>query len=101
MEGLHTKVKDGLKNLAKEIATDRRKHMAEGSKQLEHLKKSIDALERVRITNWHFVFMSLYRGCDQAKKAYEKASREAEVSQQAFDKADQDFNLSRTQVDKV
>ena len=47
VESMHSKVKDGLKNLAKEISSDRRKHMADGSKQLEHLKKAMEALDRV------------------------------------------------------
>ncbi|XP_062515709.1 formin-binding protein 1-like [Corticium candelabrum] len=81
VESMHSKVKDGLKNLAKEISSDRRKHMADGSKQLEHLKKAMEALDRT-------------------KKAYERASKDAEAAQQAFDKADQDFNLSRTQVER-
>ena len=49
-ENMQGRVKDGLKGLAREITADRRKHMADGNKQLDHLKKSMDALDRVRGT---------------------------------------------------
>lgn len=37
----------------------------------------------------------------QAKKAYEKAFREAEKAQEAYKKGDQDIALSKAEVEKV
>ena len=46
-ESLESEVMEPLKGLARDIATERKKHMAHGNELLRQLKASMDTLERV------------------------------------------------------
>lgn len=70
-----------LHSLHNELKVERRKHLSNGKKVQEALDQSIKAL-------------------DSSKKAFMKASEEADVALQAFHKADQDMANSRLVIEK-
>lgn len=71
-----------LKTLARDIAVERKKHLASGAECLRQLKVTMDSLER-------------------AKKAYEKASEEGENAMHTLEKADNDPNSTKAKIDKL
>ncbi|CAH3033855.1 unnamed protein product [Pocillopora meandrina] len=80
-ESLTEKIWKELHLLHNELKTERRKHLSDGKKVQEQLEQSIKAME-------------------VSKRAYMKASEEAEQALQAFQKADQDMANSRLQIEK-
>ncbi|XP_022252755.1 formin-binding protein 1 homolog isoform X2 [Limulus polyphemus] len=81
-ENMTTQIVKEINNLVKEFKDERKRHLHEGSKLQAQLQASLAHL-------------------DKAKKAYEKAFREAEKAQENFSKADADLNLSRAEVEKA
>ncbi|XP_043476982.1 formin-binding protein 1-like isoform X1 [Leptopilina heterotoma] len=80
-ENLQETVLRELNILVKEFKEDRKKHLQEGIRLRASLAGQIGNLER-------------------ARKAYEKAFREAERALENYQRADADFNLSRAEVEK-
>ncbi|XP_068729392.1 formin-binding protein 1-like [Montipora capricornis] len=80
-ESLMDKVYKELHLLHNELKTERRKHLNEGKKVQEALEQSMKSL-------------------DASKKAFMKASEEADTALQAFQKADQDMANSRLVIEK-
>ena len=78
-ENLQDIVLRELNILVKEFKEDRKKYLQEGVRLRASLAGQIGSLER-------------------ARKAYEKAFREAERAVENFQRADADFNLSRAEV---
>ena len=78
-ENLQDTVLRELYILAKEFKEDRKKYLQEGARLRASLAAQIGNLER-------------------ARKAYEKAFREAERALENYQRADADFNLSRAEV---
>lgn len=81
VESLTEKVYKEFHLLHNELKTERRKHLSEGKKVQDALEHSVKALE-------------------VSKKAFMKASEEAEAALQAFQKADQDMANSRLVIEK-
>lgn len=82
-ENLTGNVLQELNILVKDFKEDRKKHLQEGARLMATLAGQIGNLER-------------------ARKAYEKAFREAERAVENYQRADADLNLSRAEVrDKV
>lgn len=80
-ENLQANVLRELNLLVKDFKDDRKKHLQEGARLMTTLTGQIGNLER-------------------ARKAYEKAFREAERALENYQRADADFNLSRAEVEK-
>ncbi|XP_033228165.1 formin-binding protein 1-like isoform X2 [Belonocnema kinseyi] len=80
-ENLQDTVLRELYILVKEFKEDRKKYLQEGARLRASLAAQIGNLER-------------------ARKAYEKAFREAERALENYQRADADFNLSRAEVEK-
>lgn len=78
-ENLQANVLRELNILVKDFKEDRKKHLQEGARLMATLASQIGNLER-------------------ARKAYEKAFREAERAVENYQRADADFNLSRAEV---
>lgn len=78
-ENLQSNVLRELNILVKEFKEDRKKHLQEGVRLRATLSGQIGSLER-------------------ARRAYEKAFREAEKALENYQRADADFNLSRAEV---
>ncbi|XP_076342724.1 formin-binding protein 1-like isoform X3 [Tachypleus tridentatus] len=81
-ENMTIQIVKEINNLVKELKDDRKRHLHEGAKLQAQLQASLSQL-------------------DKAKKAYEKAFKEAEKAQENFLKADADLNLSRAEVEKA
>lgn len=80
-ENLMANVIKELTALVKDMREDRKKHLTEGTRQMQLLQTQIASLDR-------------------SKKSYEKAFKEAERALENFQKADKDLNLSRAEVEK-
>ncbi|XP_034948223.1 formin-binding protein 1-like isoform X2 [Chelonus insularis] len=80
-ENLQANVLRELNLLVKDFKEDRKKHLQEGARLMATLATQIGSLER-------------------ARKAYEKAYREAERALENYQRADADLNLSRAEVEK-
>ncbi|XP_046412160.1 formin-binding protein 1-like isoform X2 [Neodiprion pinetum] len=80
-ENLQANVLRELNILVKDFKEDRKKHLQEGARLMASLAGQIGNLER-------------------ARKAYEKAFREAERALDNYQRADADLNLSRAEVEK-
>ncbi|XP_023246540.1 formin-binding protein 1 homolog [Copidosoma floridanum] len=80
-ENLQANVLRELNLLIKEFKEDRKKYLQEGVRLRTSLATQIGNLER-------------------ARKAYEKAFREAERASENYQKADADYDLSRAEVEK-
>ncbi|XP_044016722.1 formin-binding protein 1-like isoform X2 [Aphidius gifuensis] len=80
-ENLQANVLRELNILVKDFKEDRKKHLQEGARLMTTLTAQISSLER-------------------ARKAYEKAFREAERALENYQRADGDLNLSRAEVEK-
>ncbi|XP_043515702.1 formin-binding protein 1-like isoform X1 [Frieseomelitta varia] len=80
-ENLQANVLRELNILVKDFKEDRKKHLQEGARLMANLTGQIGNLER-------------------ARKAYEKAFREAERAVENYQRADADLNLSRAEVEK-
>ncbi|XP_063974188.1 formin-binding protein 1-like isoform X2 [Diachasmimorpha longicaudata] len=80
-ENLQANVLRELNLLVKDFKEDRKKHLQEGARLMTSLTTQIGNLER-------------------ARKAYEKAFREAERAIENFQRADADLHLSRAEVEK-
>ncbi|XP_048505711.1 formin-binding protein 1-like isoform X1 [Athalia rosae] len=80
-ENLQANVLRELTILVKDFKEDRKKHLQEGARLMATLTGQIGNLER-------------------ARKAYEKAFREAERALDNYQRADADLNLSRAEVEK-
>jgi len=80
-ENLQANVLRELNILVKDFKEDRKKHLQEGARLMATLAGQIGNLER-------------------ARKAYEKAFREAERAVENYQRADADLNLSRAEVRK-
>ncbi|KAG7196651.1 hypothetical protein KM043_015989 [Ampulex compressa] len=80
-ENLQANVLRELNILVKDFKEDRKKHLQEGARLMATLASQIGNLER-------------------ARKAYEKAFREAERAVENYQRADADLNLSRAEVEK-
>ncbi|XP_053987261.1 formin-binding protein 1-like isoform X3 [Hylaeus anthracinus] len=80
-ENLQGNVLRELNILVKDFKEDRKKYLQEGARLMTTLTGQIGNLER-------------------ARKAYEKAFREAERSVENYQRADADYNLSRAEVEK-
>ncbi|XP_046752762.1 formin-binding protein 1-like isoform X1 [Diprion similis] len=80
-ENLQANVLRELNILVKDFKEDRKKHLQEGARLMASLAGQIGNLER-------------------ARKAYEKAFREAERALDQYQRADADLNLSRAEVEK-
>ncbi|XP_043274862.1 formin-binding protein 1-like isoform X4 [Venturia canescens] len=80
-ENLQANVLRELNLLVKDFKEDRKKHLQEGARLMTNLASQIGNLER-------------------ARKAYEKAFREAEKALENYQRADADLNLSRAEVEK-
>ncbi|XP_078045515.1 formin-binding protein 1-like Cip4 isoform X1 [Augochlora pura] len=80
-ENLQANVLRELNILVKDFKEDRKKHLQEGARLMATLAGQIGNLER-------------------ARKAYEKAFREAERSVENYQRADADLHLSRAEVEK-
>ncbi|XP_011630290.1 formin-binding protein 1-like [Pogonomyrmex barbatus] len=80
-ENLQANVLRELNILVKDFKEDRKKHLQEGARLMATLAGQIGNLER-------------------ARKAYEKAFREAERAVENYQRADADLNLSRAEVEK-
>ncbi|XP_076233495.1 formin-binding protein 1-like Cip4 isoform X1 [Calliopsis andreniformis] len=80
-ENLQANVLRELNILVKDFKEDRKKYLQEGARLMATLTGQIGNLER-------------------ARKAYEKAFREAERSVENYQRADADLNLSRAEVEK-
>ncbi|XP_012278084.1 formin-binding protein 1-like isoform X3 [Orussus abietinus] len=80
-ENLQANVLRELNILVKDFKEDRKKHLQEGARLMATLAGQIGNLER-------------------ARKAYEKAFREAERALENYHRADADFKLSRAEVEK-
>lgn len=78
-ENLQGNVLRELNILVKDFKEDRKKHLQEGARLMATLAGQIGNLER-------------------ARKAYEKAFREAERAVENYQRADADLNLSRAEV---
>lgn len=78
-ENLQANVLRELNILVKDFKEDRKKHLQEGARLMATLAGQIGNLER-------------------ARKAYEKAFREAERAVENYQRADADLNLSRAEV---
>lgn len=78
-ENLQANVLRELNILVKDFKEDRKKHLQEGARLMATLQGQIGNLER-------------------ARKAYEKAFREAERAVENYQRADADLNLSRAEV---
>lgn len=78
-ENLQANVLRELNILVKDFKEDRKKHLQEGARLMATLTGQISNLER-------------------ARKAYEKAFREAERAVENYQRADADLNLSRAEV---
>ena len=78
-EDLQANVLRELNILVKDFKEDRKKHLQEGARLMTNLAGQIGSLER-------------------ARKAYEKAFREAEKALENYQRADADLNLSRAEV---
>lgn len=78
-ENLQANVLRELNILVKDFKEDRKKYLQEGARLMATLTGQIGNLER-------------------ARKAYEKAFREAERSVENYQRADADLNLSRAEV---
>lgn len=78
-ENLQANVLRELNILVKDFKEDRKKHLQEGARLMANLTGQIGNLER-------------------ARKAYEKAFREAERAVENYQRADADLNLSRAEV---
>lgn len=81
-ETLQNNVCKDLLELVHNMKQEKKKLLQDASKQESALQNQLSQL-------------------DKAKKAYEKAFREAERAQEAFKRGDQDTNLSRAEVDKL
>lgn len=81
-ENLHELVLRELNILVKEFKEDRKKYLQEGLRLRTNLTGQIGNLER-------------------ARKAYEKAFREAERALDNYQRADADYNLSRAEVGRI
>lgn len=81
-EYLEAEVLNPLKELAKDITAERRKHLASGTDLHRSLKNQLDTLDRT-------------------KKLYEKASEEAENAMHTLEKADNDPNSTKAKIDKL
>ncbi|XP_017765215.1 PREDICTED: formin-binding protein 1-like isoform X3 [Eufriesea mexicana] len=80
-ENLQANVLRELNILVKDFKEDRKKQLQEGARLMANLTGQIGNLER-------------------ARKAYEKAFREAERAVENYQRADADLNLSRAEVEK-
>ncbi|CAD6241178.1 GSCOCG00009199001-RA-CDS [Cotesia congregata] len=80
-ENLTANVLKELNILVKDFKEDRKKYLQEGARLMSTLTAQIQSLER-------------------ARKAYEKAFREAERALENYQRADADLNLSRAEVEK-
>ncbi|CAH1119335.1 unnamed protein product [Phaedon cochleariae] len=80
-EDLQANVIKELTALVKDLKDERKKQLQEGLRLSQALHTQIETLHR-------------------AKKAYDKAFRDAEKAIDGFQKADADFNLSRAEVEK-
>ncbi|XP_029050220.1 formin-binding protein 1-like isoform X1 [Osmia bicornis bicornis] len=80
-ENLQANVLRELNILVKDFKEDRKKHLQEGARLMATLTGQIGNLER-------------------ARKAYEKAFREAERAVENYQRADADLHLSRAEVEK-
>ncbi|KXJ20304.1 cdc42-interacting protein 4 [Exaiptasia diaphana] len=80
-ENLNGKVYKELKQMHGELKNERNKHLAESRKVQDSLDQSMKTLDNV-------------------KKAYEKASGEAEQAFGVFQKADQDMSKTKLEVEK-
>lgn len=78
-ENLQANVLRELNLLVKDFKEDRKKHLQEGARLMTNLASQIGNLER-------------------ARKAYDKAFREAEKALENYQRADADLNLSRAEV---
>lgn len=78
-ENLQANVLRELNILVKDFKEDRKKHLQEGARLMATLTGQIGNLER-------------------ARKAYEKAFREAERAVENYQRADADLHLSRAEV---
>lgn len=81
-EYLEAEVLNPLKELAKDISVERRKHLATGADLHRSLKNQLDTLDRT-------------------KKQYEKTSEEAENAMHTLEKADNDPNSTKAKIDKL
>ncbi|KFD48625.1 hypothetical protein M513_10480 [Trichuris suis] len=82
VEGFQDRVLTEITRLVKEFKEQRKRLLAE-----------VDRLEQNRV--------SAIESMKKAKKEYEKACREAELSDSKYKKADADINLSRAEVEKA
>ncbi|KOC66039.1 Formin-binding protein 1 like protein, partial [Habropoda laboriosa] len=80
-ENLQANVLRELNILVKDFKEDRKKHLQEGARLMANVTGQIGNLER-------------------ARKAYEKAFREAERAVENYQRADADLHLSRAEVEK-
>lgn len=81
-ENFTSEIVKEISGLVKELKEERKKHLHDGSKLQTNLQSSLSQL-------------------DKAKKAYEKAFKDAEKAHDNFQKADADLNLSRAEVEKA
>ncbi|XP_067133111.1 formin-binding protein 1 isoform X1 [Centruroides vittatus] len=81
-ENFTSEIVKEIGSLVKELKEERKKHLHDGSKLQTNLQASLSQL-------------------DKAKKAYEKAFKDAEKAHDNFQKADADLNLSRAEVEKA
>ncbi|XP_022249414.1 formin-binding protein 1 homolog [Limulus polyphemus] len=81
-EKLTVNIVKEVQNVTKELKDERKKYLREGQHHHGQLQNAFIMLEK-------------------AKKAYEKAFREAEKSHESYLKADIDINLPRAEVEKA